>query len=318
MPDYKEYVHAVAMERSFSRAAEKLCVSQPWLSATVKRVEQELGCQLFDRSTNPISLTSEGHYYIDKIEQIMSIEREMDKYFAKLREGGAHLRIGSAMFFCTYVLPVLMVNFRAMYPQINVTLTEGSEEILSDSLLNGELDIVIGAESHNNARLENTTWASEELVLAVPSSFKINKQLEKFRYTFEEFINRPKGFRKPPVPLKEFANEPFLMLKEGNESYLRGNQMCKNEGFTPKVKLYLTQMMTAYYLVCEGQGISFLRSTIPEYVTPVKSVVFYQLRDPLAKHNIYLTWLKKGRTPELQRLIDFLREENRRKDKRTR
>ena len=73
MLDYKEYIYAVYQERSFSKAARKLFVSQPWLSATVKKVEQGLKRQLFDRSTTPISLTEDGQYYIENVERIMNI-----------------------------------------------------------------------------------------------------------------------------------------------------------------------------------------------------------------------------------------------------
>ena len=65
-------------------------------------------------------------------------------------------------------------------------------------------------------------------------------------------------------------------------------------------------MMTAYYLVCEGQGVSFLRSTIPEYVAPTDSVVFYQLDDPMATRPIYLSYLKRRANPVQQKLIDFM------------
>ena len=62
MTNYKEYIYAVYREKGFSKAAQKLYVSQPWLSATIKKAEQELGLPLFDRSTNPISLTEAGRY----------------------------------------------------------------------------------------------------------------------------------------------------------------------------------------------------------------------------------------------------------------
>ena len=81
MTNYKEHIYAVYQEKSFSKAAKKLYVSQPWLSATVKKAEQELGLPLFDRSTNPISLTKAGRYYIERIEQIMAIETEMEGRF---------------------------------------------------------------------------------------------------------------------------------------------------------------------------------------------------------------------------------------------
>ena len=84
MTNYKEYIYAVYQEKSFSKAAKKLYVSQPWLSATIKKAEEELGLALFDRSTNPISLTEAGRYYIEKYEQITAIEEEMIEHFTDL------------------------------------------------------------------------------------------------------------------------------------------------------------------------------------------------------------------------------------------
>ena len=83
-------------------------------------------------------------------------------------------------------------------------------------------------------------------------------------------------------------------------------ELCQNAGFVPQVSVYLTQMMTAYYLVCEGQGVSFLRSTIPEYVAPTDRVVFYQLDSPAAVRPIYLSYLKRKASPVQQKLIDFM------------
>ena len=67
--------------------------------------------------------------------------------------------------------------------------------------------------------------------------------------------------------------------------------------------------MTAYYLVCEGRGITFLRSTIAEHVSPTKSVVFYQLSDPLATRNIYLSYLNRKSPPVQRYLINYMMEE---------
>lgn len=311
MTDYKEYVYAVYTERSFSKAAQKLFVSQPWLSATIKKVERELGLPLFDRSTTPVSLTEAGRYYIEQVEKIMAIEQEMHQHFKRLHEAeGTELHIGSSMFFCTYVLPALLADFRAMYPQVTLTFSEGNSQTLLEKLHEGKLDFLLEAEKPDSGKLNTIPWASEELVLAVPAHFKINRELEQYRYTFDEFLHRNNpGRQKQPVPLKIFQNEAFLLLKDDNDSHSRSVQICQNAGFTPTVKLYLTQMMTAYYLVCEGRGIAFLRSTIPEYVYPSEHVVFYQLDDPLAVRNIYLSYPKKEISPMRQHLIDFMKEE---------
>ena len=87
MTNYREYIYAVYQEKSFSKAAKKLYVSQPWLSATIKKAEQELGLALFDRSTNPISPTEAGRYYIEKLEEIAAIEAEMSEHFKQMRDG---------------------------------------------------------------------------------------------------------------------------------------------------------------------------------------------------------------------------------------
>lgn len=308
MTNYKEYIYAVYQERSFSKAAQKLYVSQPWLSATVKKAEQELGLPLFDRSTNPISLTEAGQYYIEKIEHIAAVEKEIAEHFQQLRDGNrTELHIGSSMFFCTYVLPELMKEFQLLYPQVTLTFTEGGNKTLLEKLLNGHLDFLLEAERPVNSRIHSIPWASEEIVLAVPADNPVNETLEPYRYSFGEFLNRADN-RRPPVPLEAFAQESFLFLKEGNDVHQRGLRLCKNAGFTPKISLYLAQMMTAYYLVLEGQGIAFLRSAIPAHVAPTDKVVFYQLGDTLAVRSIYLSYVQRNTNPVRQHLIDFMKD----------
>lgn len=308
MLDYKDYIYAVYRHRNFSKAAQELHVSQPWLSSAVKKTEQELQLPLFDRTTNPISLTEAGRYYIEQIERISAIEEEMRQRFAQMQAvSKATLHIGSSMFFCTYVLPSLLNDFREQYPQIALTFTEGDTRALMDKLARGELDVVLEVENVEQKQVTTVPWATEEVMLAVPAKYKINKALSEYCYTFDEFLRRNEpNSRKPSVPLQRFEKEPFILLNAENDVHQRSLQLCQNAGFTPEIKLLLTQMMTAYYLVCEGQGISFLRSTIPEYVAPTESVVFYQIDDPLAERSIYLSYVKHGMTDVRRQLIEFM------------
>ena len=156
-------------------------------------------------------------------------------------------------------------------------------------------------------KIQSVAWSTEEIVLAVPARFSINRELADYCYSFDQLLKRNEpGCKKPPVPLQAFREEPFLLLQKGNDLYDRSKELCRNAGFVPKTSVFLTQMMTAYYLVCEGQGVSFLRSTIPEYVAPTDSVVFYQLDDPIAMRPIYLSYLKRRTSPVQQKLIDFM------------
>ncbi len=224
----------------------------------------------------------------------------------KSRSGTA-VRIGSSMFFCTYVLPYILRSFREEHPDVALSLTEGSSGALADKLVRGELDLLLEAEKPDHRQVTSVPWASEEIVLAVPARYRINRGLTEYCYSFDEFLKRSEeGCRKPPVPLSHFAGEPFILLGNENDIHRRSIELCRNAGFAPKVKLQLTQMMTAYYLVCEGQGISFLRSTIPEYVTPTDSIVYYEIDDPLAVRSIYLSYNMKNESDVSRELIGYM------------
>ena len=310
MLSHIEYIYAVYQERSFSKAARRLYVSQPWLSAAVKKTEKELGVQIFDRSTSPISLTEEGEYYLRQIERILAVQEEIKEHFSELSAAStAHLRIGSSMFFCTYVLPSMLEEFCQLYPNIALTFEEGVTSSLFEQLRDGRLDFVLEAERADSADFSSEEWCTEEVILAVPTDRAVNAALTDYGYTFEEFLNRNKaGASKPCVPLSAFAQEKFILLGRGNDIHERSMAICKNAVFTPHISLYVSQMMTAYYLVCEGSGVSFLRSTIPEYVTPTDRVRFYQLDDPLTMRSIYLTHVRKKQTRIQQTLANFIEE----------
>ena len=81
-----EYIYLVYQEKSFSKAAKKLFVSQSAVSAMVKKMEGKLGCQIFDRSTIPLTVTKEGEYYIKCAEQFMRLEKNMDAYFKDMAD----------------------------------------------------------------------------------------------------------------------------------------------------------------------------------------------------------------------------------------
>ncbi len=312
MLEYKDYILAVAREKNFSRAAQKLYVSQPWLSSKIRQVEQELGLPLFDRSTSPVSLTEAGQVYVREAQRVVEIERDLERQLKELKEPHvAQLRIGSSMFFATYVLPTLLAGFQDLHPNVILNISEGSTHRLTERMLNGELDFILEAEEPDSSRVASFPWASEEIVLAVPASWDINERLEPYRYSFQEFLERDRsGQRRPAVPLQAFQKEPFLLLNAKNDIYNRSLRLCRNAGFSPKVSICLSQMMTAYYLVCEGRGVTFLRSTIPAYVSPTQSVVFYQLDDPLAVRSIFLSYPKRQASPLQSSLIEYMQKQH--------
>lgn len=112
-----KYVYEVYKEKSFSKAAKKLFISQPALSNMVRKAEKEMGAPIFDRSTIPLTVTKEGAYYIRTVEKILFLERNLERYFQDIAglQGGT-LALGGASYFCSFVYPDLIARFQTKYP----------------------------------------------------------------------------------------------------------------------------------------------------------------------------------------------------------
>ena len=141
--DGMEYVYAVYREGSFQKAAEKLFVSQPSVSASVRRAEERVGSRLFDRSRKPLALTECGEAYIACAEKIFAMERDFTEYvndWEGLRRG--KLAVGGSSLFSSLLLPPMMASFRERYPGITLTLAEETTPRLEEMLRQGTGDIV--------------------------------------------------------------------------------------------------------------------------------------------------------------------------------
>ena len=146
-----EYVYAVYEEQSFSKAARKLYLSQPALSAAVRRAEAEIHTPIFDRSTNPIRLTAAGAYYIDAVKRILDIRQEMESYFDALAgECQGSVRVGAASFFCAHVLPSVAEEFQQQYPAWRASLLEVNAPDLYPCLQSGTIDLSLSPNFFDN------------------------------------------------------------------------------------------------------------------------------------------------------------------------
>lgn len=291
-----EYVYEVYKEKSFSKAAKNLFISQPSLSATVKRIENKVGYPIFNRNTSPLSLTECGERYIQSVEQIMAIQNTFTNFLNDL--GGlktGHLTLGGSSLFSSCVLPRLMGEFTQRFPQVTINLVEESTARLEELLFAGVLDLVIDNYPFNETVFGRRLYQEEHLVLAVPRSFPINLSLRSCQISVKqiqtgEFL----GENIAPVPLAHFKQEPFIVLKPENDTRRRGDKLCQAHGFLPKAIMELDQQMTSYNITCSGMGISFISDTLICHVTPHPDVVYYKLPGEEAHRNLYFYW-KNGR-----------------------
>lgn len=115
--DKYKYILAVAEYQSFSKAADALFISQPYLSKVVSTIERDLGVRLFDRNHMPLSVTAAGKCYIDYIKTVLHAEQQMYAGLTDISEhssGTISLGIGSTH--CSYLMPDVFRRFQDLYP----------------------------------------------------------------------------------------------------------------------------------------------------------------------------------------------------------
>lgn len=274
-----EYVYEVYKERSFSKAAKNLFISQPSLSAAIKKTESELGFEIFDRSTKPIGLTEFGIAYIRAIEKILDIQECFGNYLNDLSDLQAgQISIGGTNLFTSYILPPIISIFSKKYPKIELNIVETNTSNLEKYLYDGDLDVVIDNYDFDDEIYERQFYSKDNIMLAVPKSFISNEKAKEYQISYEDIINgNYLNDSVKTVPLELFEDELFLFLKEGNDTRKRADKICHRENFTPNILLELDQQITAYNLTCFGMGISFVSDLLLKNVGEDEDLCLYKL-----------------------------------------
>ena len=305
------YILAVENAGSFSRAAEKEYISQPALSRIVKKVEQELGLLIFDRSSMPLQLTPEGREVTAYFRRMLDVQKELEEYCeTRIRLKDRVMTIGAPSYFCRYVLPPIIDSFRLEHPEYQIRVIETNDNELREFLSTGAADLGISVGYSMPMDLKNISLAEETIVLVVPAASEINERLKEFRLTADEMREgRYKEADCPKARVSEFKEERFLFLKEGNDMYRRGMKICRDAGFTPQVVMQLDQLLSAYYLAAAGQGITFTRASIPHYVGGQDQVFFYKIDHPETSRPISVYFSSRSGMEEiLKPFTDYVRE----------
>lgn len=291
-----EYVYEVHKSGSFRQAAENLYVSQPSISASVRRIEERLGCSIFDRSAKPLKLTQCGEKYIAAVEQILIMEREFVEYvndWNGLRRGS--LVLGGSSLFTSLVLPPMISRFTRSFPHVHIELIEKTTANLEYFLANGSIDLVMDYQIPHAELYEKEVLFVEHLLLAVPKSNPINASLRSYRVDPKHIQSGEAAIDAiPAVPLNRFRSESFILMKAGNDSRRRADELCSAAGFEPKVLLEFDQQMTNYHVSTSGMGLCFASSTLVRLLEPSPDMVYYRLSGEASRREICLFW-RQGR-----------------------
>ena len=309
---WKKYVYEVYKERSFTKAAQNLYISQPSLSARIKKIEEIIGEPLFDRSTTPLQLTEVGKVYIEAAEEITQIEQRVENYIndlAGLKTG--NLAVGASTLFAAYVVPSLITQFNQKFPDVHIQLIEGNTAELEEMLGSNALDFVIDNYHYDSILYNKELYCEENILLAVPKHFAVNEELGMYQLSYKNIKNKNYLSRKyPAVPLGRFADLPFIMLTQGNDTRTRGDRLCRNVGFKPNIVLEFNQQSTAYMASSTQLGATFISDILVSQLPTFENLVYYKLDGEESKRKVFFYYkTHKYKTRVMEEFIRMMHEQ---------
>ena len=198
MEDHKLRVFcAVAETKSFSKASERIHLTQPAVSLQIQAMEELYETRLFDRSGNTINLTPAGEILYKRAKEILALYAEAERNISEITGAikGA-LNIGASSTLGNYLLPSIISAFKKKVPQVNISLVVSNTKTITEKLNAGEIDIALVEGDVSKQRFAVETLISDELVVIMSPA--------------------PPWAERRNIPAIELTKEPFILREEGS------------------------------------------------------------------------------------------------------
>jgi len=284
------YLVSLAEHRHFGRAAEASFVSQPTLSTQIRKLEEELGVALVERTPRKVLLTEVGREIalrareiLNEVEQIRAIARRtVDP------ESGT-VRLGIFPTLGPYLLPHVVPAIRARFPRLELLLTEEKTEPLLGLLREGRLDAAILALPIADDQLHQEFLFEEDFVLAVPQTHELAGHAS--------------------LALDELADHDLLLLEDGHCLREQALDVCRHSGAGERGGFRATSLETLRQMVAAGVGITLLPSlAVQPPVAPSGNIRLVPFRGEPPSRRIAMVWRKSSAVSAfLKRLAAVIR-----------
>lgn len=270
--DFREltYITAVAEEHSVTEAAKRLYISQPSLSYIISKVEQDLGVKLFDRKTNPLSLTYAGEVYVERAKEILRIRDNMRRELTDIGHGRkGRINLGIPNERAGYMLARVMPEYRKQYPNIEIRLEESRSAEIIRNLMSDKIGFCVlpGDKSDLPPGLCVDRIYRENLYIVSGDGVITDDLLDS-----EETPEGPRplmtmsaaGIPMCRVNLVKLKSKPFIIVKEGTFIRNRMNEIFREAGYFPKEIMEVANCISAVQLAKAGLGYT---------ITPERAII---------------------------------------------
>lgn len=224
---------------SFRKAAERANVTQPTLSQQLKKLEQELGVALFERTTQRVALTEAGRRFLPRAVAVLDqARRAADEAQESSREARGAVEIGVIPTICPYLMPQVICRLKKTAPRLTLTLREETTSVLLDHLKAGDLDIGILSLPIKDPGIAALSLGREPFFLAVGRRHRLS--------------------RRRRVSPKEVGRERLLILQEGHCFRDQSLEYCKRKPEDPRVIFQGGSLTSVVELAASGEGVTLV------------------------------------------------------------
>lgn len=277
------YFVAVAEERNFTRAAERLHIAQPPLSRQIQQLEALLGVVLIEKGSRPLRLTEAGEFFLAHARALLDQATDLKAMTQRVGKLERKLAIGFVASTLYGELPDIVRRYSERFPEVEVTLHEMMTVEQMQALKEGRIDVGFGRLKSEDPSIRRIVLREERMVVALSPNHRL-AQRERLRLrdlVHEKLLVYPKS------PRPSFADQVLAVLGEAN--------------VTPGVVTEVRELQIAMGLVAAGQGITI----VPESVQAMhhRNVVYRPLEDKHAFSPILFGVRYMDRSPELANLL---------------
>ncbi|MCK1999705.1 LysR family transcriptional regulator [Psychrobacillus psychrodurans] len=237
--DQYRVFYVSAMEKNFSKAANKLFITQPSVSHAIKQLEESLGIQLFIRTSKGVTLTHEGETLFGFINTAFGIIDNAEQKISELKNlKSGHVSIGGSDSTCKHFLLPHIQTFQDLFPEIQIKLQHGSTPQILDKLVNGIIDIGFIHLPIDDNQIKVTDY------LSISSTFIVGKKYHELA--------------KKPVSLEEMLNFPMISFSETSSSRRFLNRVFLRKGLEVKPDIEVGSVELLIECTKIGMGIAFV------------------------------------------------------------
>ena len=288
---YAPAILTIVQEGSITAASKKLFVSQPALSQTIRQVEEELGAPIFTRDTRHIELTNVGKLYIESVRQIQMIDQNLHARVSDSKdEVVGTFRLGISVQRGLQLLPLVIPDFIALYPQVRIQLREEGSGMLERRVLEGQCDLGFVTTASKRDQLTYALIENEQLMLVAATTTELARRF-------------PDG---TPIDIAEAQHESFVSMMEGHSVRAIQDKLFEKYGLSPQILLETHNMEAAKRIAARANAVFLVPSAyVSDTIEDRELMHIYPITNAEFAHHFYVCYRKGKHLPRYE--LDFVR-----------